>query len=151
MFFYKKAIIVIIFIVSIFQINTLSAAASSNKNSIIMQQLIKAILAISEDVRYVAIYRNHKLISQTKQNLTNTSSSESDKYEELIVNPTVLTLVKQRGEIDCGGAKFVLVRYGNFYQLIIPIQGGHVSVCIESFTDPLKLLEPIQSVLKKAL
>ena len=76
------------------------------------------------------------------------SSTGSDKYEELIVNPTILTLVKQRGDIDCGGAKFVLIRYGNFYQLVAPIKNGHVSVCIEPHADPLNLVEPILNVAK---
>ena len=112
-----------------------------------MQNLISEILSLSKDIRYVAIYKNHKLISQTKQKLANTSSSESDKYEELIVNPTILTLVKQRGEIDCGGAKFVLIRYGNFYQLIIPMNNGHVSICIEKTADPLTLVKSINKIL----
>jgi hypothetical protein len=43
---------------------------------------------------------------------------ESGKYEELIVNPTVLTLVRQRGNIDGGGVEFLLIRYGSFWQTV---------------------------------
>ena len=81
---------------------------------------------------------------------TGASSSESDKYEELIVNPAILTLVKQRGNIDCGGAEFVLIRYGNFFQFLLPIEGGHISVCIEPYADPLELLAPIRAALSQA-
>ena len=112
-----------------------------------MQQLIETIFSLSEDIRYVAVYTDGKLISSDKQGVAAASSSESDKYEELIVNPTILTLAKQRGNIDCGGAEFVLIRYGNFYQFIVPMQNGHVSVCIEPYADPLRLAEPIQSAL----
>jgi hypothetical protein len=35
-----------------------------------------------------------------RPDLANASASESDKYEELIVNPAVLTLVRQRGNIE---------------------------------------------------
>jgi hypothetical protein len=46
--------------------------------------------------------------------LLNASASVSDRYEELILNPAVLGLTRERGRIDCGGLEFVLVRYGNF-------------------------------------
>ena len=108
--------------------------------------MIEAIFSLSENIRYVAVYREGKLDSSVKQGLVGASSTGSDKYEELIVNPAILTLVKQRGDIDCGGAKFVLIRYGNFYQFVAPIKNGHVSVCIEPHADPLNLVEPILNV-----
>jgi len=111
--------------------------------------VIEDILSLSDDVRYVAVYRDGELVTSSKPGTTEPSSSESDKYEELIVNPTVLTLVKQRGDIDCGGARYVLVRYGNFYQLIVPIRDGHVSVCLEPDADPLRLVEPVQSLMSR--
>jgi hypothetical protein len=114
-----------------------------------MQQFMDSVLSLSDDIRYVAVYRNGQLSSSNKAGRKGASSSESDTYEELIVNPAILTLVKQRGDIDCGGARFVLIRYGNFYQIIAPIDGGHVSVCIESEAEPLKLVEPIQSLLSR--
>lgn len=115
-----------------------------------MQQLIETIFSLSPDIRYIAIYNNRELTVSSKPGVVGASSSESDKYEELIVNPTVLTLVKQRGEIDCGGAKFVLIRYGNFYQFVSPTAGGHISICIEPQADPLKLVESIQSMLSQS-
>ena len=33
--------------------------------------------------------------------------------------------------IDCGGAHFVVIRYGNFYEFVKPISGGHLSVGME--------------------
>ena len=110
--------------------------------------MIEAIFSLSEDIRYVAVYRGDKLDSSAKQGLVGASSMGSDKYEKLIVNPTILTLVKQRGDIDCGGAKFVLIRYGNFYQFVAPIKNGHVSVCIEPHANPLNLVEPILNVVR---
>ena len=110
--------------------------------------MIEAIFSLSEDIRYVAVYRGDKLDSSVNQGLVGASSTGSDKYEELIVNPTILTLVKQRGDIDCGGAKFVLIRYGNFYQFVAPLKNGHVSVCIEPHADPLNMVEPILNVVR---
>jgi hypothetical protein len=111
-----------------------------------MQPLIEAIFTVSDDIRYVAIYRDGELSMSARQGRIGASSSDSDKYEELIVNPAILTLVKQRGDIDCGGARFVLIRYGNFYQFVAPLGNGHISVCIEPQADPLKLVQPIQAL-----
>lgn len=68
------------------------------------------------------------------------SASESDRYEELLVNPTMLTLVRQRGNIDCGGVRFVLIRYGNFFAFVVPVTGGHVAVGLEPTADLSRLL-----------
>ncbi len=113
-----------------------------------MQQVIDSILTLSEDIRYVAIYSHGELVTSSRPGTAGASSSESDKYEELLVNPTLLTLVNQRGNIDCGGAEFVLVRYGNFYQIVMPIVDGHISICVEPYADPLKLIEPIRVALR---
>jgi len=78
------------------------------------------------------------------------SSQESDKYEELLVNPTLLTLVRQRGNIDCGGARFVLVRYGNFYQLVIDLPDGHASICFELGSNPLEFADTIRELCQAA-
>lgn len=109
--------------------------------------LVDDLLAISPGVRYVAVYRGGALQSRERAGLSNASASESDRYEELIVNPTLLTLVRQRGEIDCGGARWVLIRYGNFFQLVTPVEGGHVSVAFEPGEDPLAREPAIRGVL----
>jgi hypothetical protein len=112
-----------------------------------LTQIFDQLFAISPDIRYAAIYRANQLDLMQRPELQNASSSESDKYEELIVNPTLLTLVKQRGQIDCGGMEYVLIRYGNFFQLVHPIAGGHLSVAIEPRAQPLDLLDRIRQAL----
>jgi hypothetical protein len=114
-----------------------------------MESLLKKIFLISTDVRYVAIYVRGKLISSARPDLQNASSSESDKYEELIVNPTLLKLVTQRGNIDCGGAQFVIIRYGSFYEFVMPFLDGHVSVGIQKTGDPLAIGSSIQNLAKE--
>ncbi len=46
-----------------------------------------AFFRISKDVRYVALYLNGQLTLRERPGLESASASESDKYEELIVNP----------------------------------------------------------------
>jgi hypothetical protein len=110
-----------------------------------MEDLIERVLGLSADIRYVAVYLNGRLRFSERPGLAQASSSESDKYEELIVNPTLLTLTRQRGEIDCGGLDFVLIRYGSFFQLVLPLPGGHLSVGIEPHADPLLLVPRVRA------
>ena len=101
--------------------------------------MIEDIFALSDQVRYVAIYRDEQLQSRSKEGTENASGSESDRYEELLVNPTLLKLATQRGNIDCGGLEYLVVKYGNFFQFVLPTAWGHVSVCIEKEADPIAI------------
>jgi hypothetical protein len=114
-----------------------------------VNDLIDAIFAVSPVIRYVATYTNGELISRSRPNRAGASSAESDRYEELLVNPTILTLATQRGNIDVGGLKFVLIRYGRLYQLVAPTKAGHVSVAIEPDADPLALVQPLEILLAR--
>jgi hypothetical protein len=113
-----------------------------------MDALKDQLFSLSGDIRYVAIYADEKLISGEKPSLRNTSSSESDKYEELIVNPTLLKLVIQRGNIDCGGVEYVIIKYGSFFEFVMPIKNGHVSVGIEQHSNIMEITGKIQDLVK---
>lgn len=106
--------------------------------------MIDEIFGLSSDIRYVAVYKNGELRMKSRTDNANASSSESDRYEELLVNPTLLTLTTQRGRIDCGGLDYLLVRYGNFFQFVLPKKWGHVSVCIETEADPIKIGDAVK-------
>ena len=110
-----------------------------------MNPIRAAIFDLSPDVRYVASYLDGELEYSQRPGLADASSSESDKYEELIVNPTLLTLVTQRGNIDCGGARFVLIRYGNFWEIVVPVATGHLSVGVETTADAAAIAERVIS------
>jgi hypothetical protein len=112
--------------------------------------IIERIFAVAPAIRYVALYRDGKLASRQRDNVAGASASESDRYEELFVNPTLLTLARQRGNVDCGGAEFVLVGYGNFLQLVIDLPDGHVSVCFEHGSSPLSHVKAIRALCEDA-
>lgn len=88
--------------------------------------------------------------SAQRDDAVDASSSESDRYEELLVNPTLLLLARQRGEIDCGGLDYLIVAYGSFYQLVMPIEAGHISVCVEKDGDPLALAPRLAALISEA-
>lgn len=110
--------------------------------------MIEGIFRLSESIRYAAVYKDGHLESQSKANTLDASSSESDKYEELLVNPTLLKLAWQRGNIDCGGVEYLIVRYGNFFQFLLPAAWGHVSVCIEADADPILIGAQIKALVQ---
>ena len=112
--------------------------------------MIESIFKLSDSIRYVAVYKNGQLQSQSKSNTLGASSSESDRYEELLVNPTLIKLTSQRGNIDCGGLDYILVRYGNFFQFVLPESWGHVSVCVDASADPIQIGAQVKSVVHSA-
>jgi hypothetical protein len=106
------------------------------------------ILRISPSVRYVAIYRDGQLTMRARSGTSGASGEESDRYEELLVNPTLIKLASQRGNIDCGGLEYLIVRYGNFFQFVLPAAWGHVSVCFEPDSDPVALGRKVMSLIR---
>jgi hypothetical protein len=116
----------------------------------VFDALARSIFAVSPAVRYVALARGQDVSLRERPDLAAASSGESDRYEELLVNPTLLTLARQRGEIDCGGLDYLVVAYGSFFQLVMAIDGGHVSVAIERSATPTDLVEPIRGALRSA-
>lgn len=68
-----------------------------------MDILVDTVFHVTQEIRYVAVYLAGQLWMRQRPDLLHASASDSDRYEELLVNPTLLTLTRQRGEIDCGG------------------------------------------------
>jgi hypothetical protein len=112
-----------------------------------MSDLHDDVFAISPDVRYVASANGQQVQMRSRPDLSNASSSDSDLYEELLVNPTLLTLARQRGEIDCGGLRYLTVGYGHFTMLVIPNGAGHVGVGFELNVNPVDHLGSILAVI----
>jgi len=111
----------------------------------------RALFDLAPEVRYVAIYQEGSLFLTQRDDLSAPSSAESDKYEELIVNPTVLTLLGQRGNIDCGGLEFVLIRYGKFFALVTELPTGHLTVGIDAGADALTLAKSIKAMISEGI
>jgi hypothetical protein len=110
--------------------------------------MIDKIFALSNSIRYVARYDGEQLETKSRDGTVGASASETDRYEELLVNPTLLKLASQRGNIDCGGLRYVLVRYGNFFQFVLPPAKGHISVCIESDANPVEIGNQISALVQ---
>ncbi len=109
-----------------------------------MHVIAERLAGLGEAVRYVAVSDGGSEPEIWERNPgPDSSSPESDRFEELLVNPTLLTLATRRGDIDCGGLDYLLVRYGNFFQLVVPTVTGHVSVCLSPDADVIELTHQV--------
>ncbi|MGH9898225.1 MAG: hypothetical protein ACRD63_02810 [Pyrinomonadaceae bacterium] len=87
---------------------------------------------LDENIRYVAVNQRGKIVEmQQNPKLPTGNSHDTDRIEELIVNPTLLGLAKRRGELDLDGIRYLIIRYGILNQLVFPYKQGHISVGIE--------------------
>lgn len=84
-------------------------------------------------IRYVAVNQKGRIV-EMEQNpkWPSHNPEETDRMEELIVNPTILELTRRRGDLDLDGIRYVVIRYGLQYQLLFPYKEGHISVGVES-------------------
>jgi len=107
-----------------------------------------AIFALGPHIRYVAFASGQDVDISQREGVAGASDAGSDFFEELLVNPTLLTLARQRGDLDCGGLRFLIVGYGNFHQVIVEMPEEHVSVCVELNADPVRVAEEVAGILE---
>ena len=109
------------------------------------EELLDALLELTPAIRYAAIHPGvGQPIFRQRLGINDPSSADSDYWEEVLVNPTLLDLARRRGDVDCGGLEYVIVRYGHFAQLVLPLERGHVSVCFEPVADPVPLVPALR-------
>lgn len=112
-----------------------------------MTAIADRLFALDPKVRYIALLRNQDLSLNERPGLTGASASETDRYEELLVNPAVLTLLQRRGELDCGGLDHLWIRYGNFWTGLFPLKDGHLNVGLEPDAVPSEFDARIRRVM----
>jgi hypothetical protein len=99
-------------------------------------------------IRYVAVNQSGR-IEEMEQSPSHPTYNppESDLMEELIVNPTVLELAARRGNIDMQGIRYVVIRYGTQFQLLMPYAQGHLSIGVELHDDPVEIADKVAAAL----
>jgi len=63
------------------------------------------------------------------------------------VNPTVLGITARRGNIDMDGIRYVVIRYGTQYQLLLPYRDGHLSIGVNLEDDPIEITRKVAAAL----
>ena len=58
------------------------------------EEIISGVLALGDHVRYVAVANGQDVELRQRAGLVDASSNDSDRYEELLVNPVLLLLTR---------------------------------------------------------
>jgi hypothetical protein len=110
---------------------------------------IDRIFALSPDIGYVALHHAGRLLSRRRsERAVDEHSAKSARCGSPLVDPDLLSLLRRRDNIDCGGA---LIRHGNFHQLVMAVADGQASVCFELWADPLGYAEAIRRICEEEL
>lgn len=112
------------------------------------QCLVDDLFALGR-IGYVALSSGTDVLMRPRPEATGTTTAETNFYEELLVNPTLLKLATHRGRLDCGGLRFIAIGYGDFTQLIIPTRDGHVSIGLSRNAPTREVAGKVQEVLER--
>lgn len=111
-------------------------------------RLIEEIFALGR-VGYVALESAGQVLMRTAPELVSDTTPETNFYEELLVNPTLVKLVSQRAQLDCGGLRYIAIGYGHFMQFVMPTRTGHISIGVPRGTQPAEFADRVQNILRQ--
>jgi hypothetical protein len=111
-------------------------------------RLISAIFDLG-GIGYVALCSGQEVLLRTAPGLVSTTTEETNFYEELLVNPTLLKLASQRANLDCEGLRYIAIGYGKFVQLIMSMRDGHVSIGVSRRANVGELAARAQLLLEE--
>ena len=112
------------------------------------ERLSTRLFALEPKIRYVAVNQNGKILEMEQSSAhPSYNAAETDRIEELVVNPIVLEITARRGNLDMDGIRYVIIRYGTQYQLLMPYQNGHISIGVELQDDPVEIARTVTRAL----
>ena len=100
------------------------------------------VFELDPGIRYLAVNQDGEIVEMA-QRLPTHNPVETDRMEELLVNPAILDLTKRRGDLDLDGVRYIIIQYGLQYQAVFNYRNGHVSVGIESDSDAVGVVSKI--------
>jgi len=112
--------------------------------------LLDRIFQVSPHIRYAAIVVSGEVHLRQREGFEFAPAQSSEHYAELLTNPALLTLATQRGAIDCGDARYLLIRYGHFFQFLRTTELGHVAVSLEAGADVIGLAGRLDAMIAKS-
>jgi hypothetical protein len=104
--------------------------------NLMSDKISQRLFALDSHIRYIAVNQSGQIVEMEQSpNWPSYNPPDTDRMEELVVNPVVLELARRRGDLDLGGIRYVVIRYGMQYQLLFPYEQGHLSVGVELAAD----------------
>lgn len=110
------------------------------------EKLSERLFRLEPRIRYVALNQKGaiKEMLQSPQH-PSFNPPENDRIEELIVNPIVLEITARRGNLDMDGIRYVVIRYGTQYQVLLPYCDGHLSIGVNLEDDPIEIARKVSA------
>jgi hypothetical protein len=113
------------------------------------ESLLDAILELSPIIRYAAVHLGGGEPLLRERPGASATAAEGERWDELIVNPVLIELAGRRGDVDYGGLDYLIVRYRRCTNIVLPLDGGHLSVLLDPDADPLPLVPTIRGIAKR--
>jgi hypothetical protein len=113
------------------------------------ERIAAQLFALEPKIRYVAVNQAGAILEMEQSPAHPTyNPHETDRIEELVVNPIVIEITRRRGNLDMDGIRYVVIRYGTQYQLLMPYKDGHLSLGVELEDDPHEIAKTVAGHLR---
>lgn len=109
------------------------------------ESLLDAILELSPIILHAALHLGGGEPLLRERIGGDAARVEGERWEELVVNPTLIELASRRGDVDLGGLDYLIVRYHRGTNVVLPVDGGHLSLLVEPDADPLPLVAVVRA------
>lgn len=110
------------------------------------ESLLDEILELSPIIRYAALHLGGGEPLLRERVGTPAGAAEGERWDELVVNPALIELASRRGAVDLDGLDYLVVHYRRATNLVLPVDGGHLSMLLEPAADPLPLVASLKAV-----
>lgn len=118
-------------------------------DTVSQEKLSAHLFRLEPRIRYVAVNQNGQIVEMEQSPSHPTlNPHDTDRIEELIVNPIVLEIAARRGNLDMDGVRYVVIRYGTQFQVLMPYRDGHISIGVNAQDDPVAIAQTVAAALQ---
>ena len=110
------------------------------------EDLIRSLFGLGE-VGYVALDWHGQTVMRLADGIETDTTTQTNFFEEYLLNPSLIFMAQRRGNLDCGGLRYVAVGYGDFTMLLMPIAQGNVSIGVARKRDVGELARAAEQLL----
>ncbi len=111
------------------------------------EELLDAILELGPTVKAAAVYPGSgEPVFRLRTGADQRSAVGGEYWEEAVVNPTLLDLVRRCGAARHEGLEHLIIRYADCWLLLIPFDKGHASITFQPSADPIPVIASIRSL-----
>ncbi len=110
------------------------------------EELLESILATSPMVRAASIYPGSGEPVYRPRGGADPRRAGGEYWEEAVVNPTLIDLLRRTGAARHEGLDYLLVRYRDGWLLLLPFEHGHAAIAFEPTADPIPTVPTLRQL-----